>query len=344
MVDGRRARYEIASTFLASRDDGELTALLARGAPNGVGVGGGATVLDVRGVPVFAKRVPLTDRELAQPHGTANLFDLPMYCNYGIGGPGFTAWRELRANLVVTERMLAGDMGPFPLLCHWRVLPGRPPVATEHEDVDAVVTALGGSAAVRARMTALAAASSSLVLFQEYIPYALRDWLADDPVGKAATVERQFAGITRLLREHELLHMDGHVANMRSDGELIYLTDFGLATSPRFELSAMENDFVARNATHDAGYAAMVLVNWLVTSVCRVPVPVPVSPQSPPVARNAYVARCAGGDIPDDVPPVVAGILARHAPVAARMNDFYWRLFGGDLTAEYSPTLVTGEF
>lgn len=32
--------------------------------------------------------------------------------------------------------------------------------------------------------------------------------------------------------------------------------------------------------------------------------------------------RCAGGDIPADVPDVVAGVLARHAPAAARMNDF----------------------
>jgi hypothetical protein len=35
------------------------------------------------------------------------------------------------------------------------------------------------------------------------------------------------------------------------------------------------------------------------------------------------------------VPPAVAAILARHAPAAAKMNSFYWRLFGGDTAAEY---------
>ncbi|WP_326564231.1 hypothetical protein [Micromonospora peucetia] len=53
------------------------------------------------------------------------------------------------------------------------------------------------------------------------------------------------------------------------------------------------------------------------------------------VARNAYVHRCAGGDIPHGVPVAVAKILARHAPAAAWMNDFYWRLFGGEVHAEY---------
>jgi hypothetical protein len=30
-----------------------------------------------------------------------------------------------------------------------------------------------------------------------------------------------------------------------------------------------------------------------------------------------------------------AAILARHAPAAAKMNAFYWRLFDGDLHAHY---------
>jgi hypothetical protein len=54
-----------------------------------------------------------------------------------------------------------------------------------------------------------------------------------------------------------------------------------------------------------------------------------------PVARNEYVRRCAAGHIPDDVPPTVAAILTRHAPATARMNTFLWRLFDGDVHAEY---------
>lgn len=52
-------------------------------------------------------------------------------------------------------------------------------------------------------------------------------------------------------------------------------------------------------------------------------------------ARNAYVRRCANGEIPPDVPTAGVGILARHARAAAEMNDFCWRLFDGDIHAQY---------
>ncbi|MEV6432905.1 serine/threonine protein phosphatase [Nocardia sp. NPDC051463] len=304
---------------------------MTTGRSNGVGVGGGSTVLDADGVPVFAKHVPLTDRELAHWGSTANLFDLPVFCQYGTGGPSFNAWRELAANIVVTDGVLAGETQSFPMLYHWRVLPGRSPVAAEHADIDAVVAAQGGCPAVRARLEALAAAPSSLMLFCEYIPQPMSDWLRENPAGKAAAVERQFSEIVTFLGNRDLLHMDGHFGNMRSDGELIYLSDFGLATAPLFDLSTAERDFAERHATHDADYAAMRLVNWLVTDVCGVPEPT----TGGPVARNEYVRQCAAGHIPDDVTPVVASILTRHAPAAAKTNAFYWELFGGDIHAEY---------
>ena len=183
---------------------------------------------------------------------------------------------------------------------------------------------------MRIRLEALAAATSSLVLFLEYVPSSLRDRLTD-PVGQAETLERQLFEIVAFLRSRELLHMDGHFGNIRADDDRIYLVDFGLATSPRFDLSNAERDFVARHVGHDAEYAAMRLVNWLVTTVCGVPVPA----REGPVDRNNYVRRCAGGDIPHDVPATVAQVLARHAPAAARMNDFVWRLCDGDIHAAY---------
>lgn len=47
------------------------------------------------------------------------------------------------------------------------------------------------------------------------------------------------------------------------------------------------------------------------------------------------VRRCANGDTPRGAPAAAVGILTRHAPAAARMNDFYWKLFDGDIHAEY---------
>lgn len=270
--------------MLASRSDLELAELVGCGRVVNVGVGGGAAVLVVDDVPVFSKRIPLSDREVADQGSTANLFELPMFCQYGVGGPSFNAWREL-----------------------------------------------AGHPAVRSRLEALAAASCSLVLFCEYIPYSMSDLLRENPVGKAPKVERQFSEIVTFLGETELLHMDAHFENMRTDGGRIYLSDFGLVTSPRFDLSAAERDFTEQHRTHDADYTAMRLVNWLVTDVCGVS----MSASSGPVARNEYVLRCADGRVPEDVPPAVAAILTRHAPAAARMNAFYWKLFGGDVHAEY---------
>ncbi len=312
------------SEFLASRTDTELATLLASGSA-AVGVGGATAVVDVAGLPVFAKQIPLTDLELANPRSTANLFDVPAFCQYGIVTPGYNAWRELAANELLTTAVLAGHTRAFPVLHHWRVLPGRPPIAAEYADIDTVVAALDNSPAARARFTALAAASSSLVLVNEYVPHPLTTFLDSAP---PATVERQFFEITTFLASRRLLHMDGHFGNMRTDGEQLYLTDFGLVTSPDFDLNPDERAFVDRNATHDAGYAAMRLVNWLVTAEWGVPAG-GVAP------RNEYVLRCASGDIPATVPPDVVPILRRHAPVAARMNAFYWRLFDGEVHAEY---------
>jgi len=333
MLRMRRCRHDRVAATLAARPDAELAALVQAASPVGVGVGGGCSRADVDGVPVFVKQVPITDRELARPHSTANLFDLPVRCQYGmyrLAGPGFGAWRELAALQSVTEGVLAGETEAFPLLHHWRVLPGRPPVAAEHLDIDAVVAQFGGNQAVRARFDALADATASLVLFLEHLPDRLPRRLSD-PIGQAATIERDLFEIVAFLRHREVLHLDGHFGNIRADDDRLYLVDFGLATSPRFDLSDVERDFAARNAGHDADYASMRLVNWLVTSACGVPVPA----GSSPVARDLFVRRCAAGDIPPDVPTAVAEIITRRSPAAARMNEFCCRLYDGDLHAQY---------
>ncbi|NUT34431.1 MAG: serine/threonine protein phosphatase [Hamadaea sp.] len=336
MTSDRHARHRIAAAGLAALSDDQLTELLGAGEAGGVGVGGGSVRLTVDGVPIFAKLIPMTESELARPRSTENLFRLPMYCQYGVGGPSFGAWRELEANLMVTEGVLSGAAQGFPVLYHWKVLPGRAAIADEHKDIDAVAARLGGSIEVRRRLEQLAAASHSLVLFLEYLPMPLLDWLSEEPVPKAELVERQLAEIVGFLHGRGILHMDGHFGNMLTDGHQIYLADFGLATSAHFDLSVAEQEFVQRNATHDADYAAMTLANWLVRAVDGPSLP----RDAPTSARNAYIRRCAEGHLPDDLPDIAAGILTRHAAAAARMNDFYWEVFGGNVGAEYPGSLA----
>ena len=263
----------------------------------------------------------------------ANLFDLPTYCQYGmhrLAGPGFGAWRELAANIIVTEGVLAGDSESSPCCITGGCCPA---VRLSHPSTMTSTRSSPRSAAAKpcgSASTNWAGAVSSLVLFFEYLPNSLLDRLTD-PVGQAETLEWQLFEIVAFLKSRLVLHMDGHFANMLADDNRSYLVDFVLATSPTFELSRVERDYVARHHNHDGDFAAMQLVNWLVISVCAVPVPA----SGGPVARNAYVRRCASGDIPQDVPASVAGILCRHAPAAARMNEFHWRLYDGVIRAQY---------
>lgn len=330
----RLARFERVSTALTPLGDERIGRLLAKARPLGVGIGGTSSVLDVDGLPVFVKRIPLTDLERSPEHvtSTANLFGLPAFCQYGVGSPGFGAWREVAANTMTTHWVLAARSEAFPLMYHWRLAPGAPPLADEYTDVERVVTFWGGSPAVRHRLEALAGASTSVVLFLEYIPRNLLDWLrAQLASGEAAVVsacrmvEEHLGAGTAFLAANRLLHFDAHFRNILTDGARLYFADLGLATSPRFDLSADEAEFVARNSSHDACHTITQLVNWLVTAVCGVPVPA----SGGPAERNAYIRRCAAGAEPSGVPATVASTVSRYAPVAAVMNDFYWDLFGG---------------
>jgi hypothetical protein len=339
----RVGRYSDVSSALALRSDRQLGELVEQAPLLGSGIGGTSVVLDVDGVPVFAKRVPLTDLERRGDNvmSTADLFGLPAFCQYGVGSvgsPSFGAWRELAANTMTTNWVLAGRSASFPLLYHWRVLPGAAPLTQEHADVERAVEYWGGSAAVRDRLYALAQASASIVLFLEFIPQNLSDWLSaqvaagQDAVASAcAIVESSLLTDVAFMNANGLMHFDAHFGNIVTDGQRLYIADFGLVASPRFDLSAEEASFLHRNRTHDIGYALMRLVNWLVTDVCGVAVP----QTGGPVQRNEYIRACAAGAEPTGVSPSIAAVIRRYAPVAAVMNDFYWNLFGVSRATPY---------
>ncbi len=104
----RLMRYENVRAALASSSHQRLGELVADARPLSTGIGGTGLLLDVDGTPVFAKRIPVTDVELRAEHlnSTANIFQLPTSCQYGIGGPGFGVWREVAANAITTDWVL----------------------------------------------------------------------------------------------------------------------------------------------------------------------------------------------------------------------------------------------
>lgn len=320
----RLAAYEAVSTSLALLGDRQLGALVDASPPVAAGIGGTAVAMDVDGVPVFAKRVPLTDRELHADNvrSTADVFGLPTGCQYGIGrSPGAGAWRELAANAMTTNWVLAGRAAGFPLMYHWRVLPGTAPMPAELADIDSLVASWDGSAAVRGRLEGLAGSTAGVVMFLEYVPQTLDDWFTTRMVvGEAAIeqacalVERQLTATVAFMNANGLTHFDAHFRNILTDGERLYLTDLGLATSPRFALSDAEAAFLAQHRDHDAGYAVTELVNGLLVALTGV------------VDRAGCldrIRRCvADGGLPG-MPPAAATVVIRHAPVALVMNAFY---------------------
>jgi hypothetical protein len=324
----RLAVHGAVSTALSRCGDRALRELLDTAAPFGTGIGGQTVLLEIEGTTVFVKQVRLTDLELRPEnlHSTANLFELPVFCHYGvgtIGGPGFGAWRELAVHTMTTSWVIAGDHEGFPLMHHWRVLPDAgQPLPEELADVGRAVAYWGGGPEIRHRIEAVERSTASLVLFLEYIPHNLHDWLTvqvaagDDAAERAcAMVDDELGAGISFMNARGLLHFDVHFQNILTDGERLFFADYGLAISSRFELSPAEADFFDEHSGYDRYYAATYLVNWLAVALHGYG----------PEERRRFVRSCAEGVSPEGAPAGVAATLVRHAPVAAVVGDFHRR-------------------
>jgi len=274
----RVARYQAVSGRLAGLDDARLTALLDGATVVGAGIGGTTAEVVVDGVPVFVKRVPLTDLERRPEHvgGTANLFHLPTFYQYGVGSAGFGAWREVAVHAMTTRWVLENRVAGFPILYHWRVLP-QPPQPVAAADLDSQVAYWEGSAAVRDRLTAIGESSAAVVLFMEHIPETVDSWLTERTArgGQAAAsaytmVDRGLRSVVDFLRSQGLLHFDAHFRNLLTDGQRVYFADFGLAVHSGFQLSAAESAFLRRHRDYDRCYTVTHLVTWLVSNLAGV--------------------------------------------------------------------------
>jgi hypothetical protein len=329
---------------VAELSDRRLRDLVEAAPVIGSGIGGTSARLEIAGAPVFVKRVPLTDLERRPENvlSTANLFGMPAYCPYGVGSPGFGAWREVAANAMTTSWVLGGRTDSFPLLYHWRIQDGpgsAVAMAAELADVDAAVEYWHGASGVRRRLEALAAATATVTLFLEYLPQTLPEWLARQVAAGAEMAETAIAMVEERLRTGVafmnaagLFHFDAHLGNILTDGQRLYFADLGLATSPGFELSAAESIFLAANVSHDACHTITRLVDWLVTEVAGAPYR---------VERDAFIARSAAGDGPVGLLPGAAAVIRRYAPVALVVNEFYRRLHLEDRATPYPVDEIT---
>jgi hypothetical protein len=305
----------------------------------GSGIGGVRALLHVADTPVFVKRIPLTDLERRPENvrSTANLFELPLACQYGVGGlPSFGVWRELAANSMATRWVLDGRAESFPLMYHARVLghgAAFDPLPVELADVERAAALVRDSGAVRLRIDAIARSTATVTLFLEHVPHVLSGWLPRELARGAgaadvalAMVERSLRTDVVLMNESGLFHFDAHFDNILTDGQRLYFADFGLATSPSFELSATESDFLATNRSHDACHTITRLVDLLVTELTDAP---------GWEARNETICRVADGEKLDGLLPAASAAIVRYAPIAVVINEFYRQLHLVDRNAPY---------
>jgi hypothetical protein len=323
--DQRRRTHDRLAARLAALGDDELAALLAdtdSWRVNGLGNQSGA--IDVDGVKVFVKKIALTDLERTTENqgSTANLFDLPLFYHYGVGSAGFGAWRELNACLRAGGWALAGESPHFPLVYHWRVMPraARPPLTAEQQArLEGVVGYWDHSEAVRARLEAIAAATASIVLFLEHVPQTLHTWMgsrlsAESPPDAASEAAMfglydQWRDAASFINERGMLHFDLHQHNVLTDGERLYVGDFGLAVCADFDLSPAERAFFDLHRLYDRCYVARAAVEWL-------------APEADPPLLT----------------PALSALVERCAPVAGILQSFFKALRDESKTAPYPAT------
>ncbi len=324
-LERRRVVHQNRVAELEASSDAELLHLLS----NEQTLEHGHTVLSLPNsrAMVFAKLVPLTAREMLSENrqSPSNLFRLPAYYQYRIGTCRGDAWRELQAQAAASDWVLAGDHSGFPLLHHWRVLP----IVKTGADDRMNVGPWGGCPAIDERLSEVRGATSSLVLFTEYFPLTLLQWIEKQllnhpkPAQLVADVERNLRNLLAFIESRGLLHLDAHFANILTDGDHFYLTDFGLALSREFQLDADEVSFFERHKNFDRCTALNSLVRAVVIRYNTAPDWRQSLREMNVVGSNAFGA----------MPDAVRSFLGRKAPLALMIGDFYARLIKDPTTS-----------
>jgi hypothetical protein len=256
-IEDRRSKYFQIGLQLAHLDNARLRDLFDNSELNESSTGwGGSQIIDLERSKVFVKRLPVTNLEYDNQFSTRNLYALPTFCNYGIGSfasTGLGIFRELATHIKTTQWILDGEIATFPLMYHYRIMPflGQQ-LAVDLDRHKKIVDSWDNNANVGNYALDRATASYELVMFIEYIPHVLEMWLLKNP----HTLERSLNEIRMtidFLRMKGIIHLDAHFRNILTDGDRIYLTDFGLVLDRNFELTKEEEAFFDRNIFYDYG-------------------------------------------------------------------------------------------
>jgi thiamine kinase-like enzyme len=343
-LEQRIKNYAQISTELACLDDQKLSDILEKAEHNHSGIGGKSVLLNIDGVKVFAKKIPLIDLEVQHFMSTANLFDLPLCYQYGVGSTGFGAWRELVSHIMTTNWVLSNECPNFPMMYSWRICPVNE-VRTMHDaDVKKLketVENWNNSKEILKRLQAINASSRDLVVFLEYIPDVLWRWLHlefakdNECIDYAMNMsERDIHLINDFLKTKGFVHFDAHFGNYITDGKRLYLTDFGLALSEKFDLSVAERNLLERRKDYDRCQLLTNLVNWLVVKLYEEEDANDVMSRIHEIIPK-LLQDYDGGRVVKYMTPSVANILRKYKDIAFVWYDFFIKMKMSDKNAIY---------
>ena len=253
----RRTKYFRLSSYIAQLNNAELHSLLDGSPSSESSTGWGSSQVVVLGQSkVFVKRIPVTSLEHDNLFSTRNFYDLPSYCNYGIGSfasTGFGVFRELMTHLKTTHWVLEGASADFPLMYHHRIMPFFGQRAeVDRSQYRSYVESWGNSENAGKYVLDRAIAPYELVLLLEYIPYVLEAWLQENP-SQLQHLLSDLRTTIDFLRAKRVIHFDAHFQNILTDGNQIYLTDFGLVLDKSFALTKDEETFFEQHIFYDYG-------------------------------------------------------------------------------------------
>jgi hypothetical protein len=332
----RIQKYLDVSTKIGCLSNEKLTQILDDEKPMHKSTWGKSALIDINGTPVFIKKVPLTDLEL-QPKNfmsTVNVFNLPMYYQYGVGSAGFGAWRELAAHIMTTNWVIANECANFPILYHWRVLPNCPSDMNleEWKGIEEYSQYWENVSTIRNRVENLNQTSTHIALFLEYVPQNLYEWLpaqiskgggiADSAI---AFVDENLKTTNAYMNAHGLMHFDAHFNNILTDGKLLYFTDFGLALSLHFELTTAEIEFLKLHQHYDCAYASLNLLLCIFATIFE--------KDQWGIRLHEYIT-----DKPGELSSATVSIIKQHTPIALTMDAFMEKLRKESKSTPYPAT------
>lgn len=255
-MDNRIHKYFALSTAISYMSDKQISALMKDKESSARGKN---VIVTINNQKVFIKKIPLTKLEYDNQFDTANLYNLPTFYNYGIGSAGINAYRELEMHIKTTNWVLNGDIENFPLMYHYRII--RNDTSLKHfkdkNEIEKYVKKWNNDKNIEKYIIARDNAEYEILLFIEYFQNILYEWLKPDAKQITYYIS-QIIKIVDFLKKNNIIHFDAHAANIVSDGEKIYLTDFGLVLDMNFNLTKEEERFFKNNNYYDY---AMILSN-----------------------------------------------------------------------------------